>query len=144
MSVIKSKRNPNTHYDLQVLNDLRELAIHTIVCCKNESVFPKSCRWIYTRRLTDEAIDALLCAVKANSIKISEDDNENLYKYRYSQQIQSFAHLESLKVLLDLAYDLVKIEGRRVDYWAGLIVDARKKLQAWIRSDKKRYTHPKN
>ena len=34
MSVIKSKRNPNTHYDLQVLNDLRELAIHTIVCCK--------------------------------------------------------------------------------------------------------------
>ena len=82
--------------------------------------------------------------LKKKSEKSSQINNEDLYKYRYSQQIQSFAHLESLKVLLDLAYDLVKIEGRRVDYWAGLIVDARKKLQAWIRSDKKRYTHPEN
>lgn len=136
MSVVRGKRNEN---ELQVIRCLRDLAIHTIVCCCNESVFPKSKRWLYTQRLTNEAVDALLCAVRANSVKVPDDDDGTIYRYRQLQQVQANAHLEGLEVLLSLAYELVKIEGRRVDYWAGLIVDARKKLQGWINSDRKRY-----
>lgn len=137
MSVVVGKRKEN---DLQVIRQLRALAVHTIICCCNESVFPKSKRWLYTRRITNEAIDALLCAVRANSVKVPDDDDGSIYRYRRMQQIEANAHLDGLEVLISLAYELVKIEGRRVDYWAGLIVEARNKLHAWIRSDKKRYS----
>ena len=73
MSVVKGKRKEN---DLQVIKELRELASHTIKCCGNESVFPKSKRWLYTQRITNEAIDALSCAVRANSIRVSEGDED--------------------------------------------------------------------
>lgn len=135
MSVVSGKRKEN---DLQVIRCLRELAIHTITCC-NESVFPKSKRWLYTQRITNEAVDALLCAVRANSVRVPEDDDGSILRYRYLQQVQANAHLEGLEVLLSLAYELIKIKGSRIDYWVGLIVEARKKLQAWINSDRKRY-----
>lgn len=136
MSVVKGKRKEN---DLQVIKELRELASHTIKCCGNESVFPKSKRWLYTQRITNEAIDALSCAVRANSIRVSEDDEDNTYRYRYMQQVEANAHLESLEVLLSFAYEILPVEGKRIEYWVGLIVSARTKLQAWIRADRKRY-----
>ena len=136
MSVVSGKRKEN---DLQVIRCLRELAIHTITCCCNESVFPKSKRWLYTQRITNEAVDALLCTVRANSVRVPEDDDGSILRYRYLQQVQANAHLEGLEVLLSLAYELIKIKGSRIDYWVGLIVEARKKLKAWINSDRKRY-----
>lgn len=133
MSVPTGKRQEG---DMQVIRELTELARYTVTACKNESVFPKSSRWLLTQKIVNEAIDALSCATRANAVKV---DYKPDFEYRHAQQREAHSHLEALLTLLNVAYTVVQIEGRRIDYWTGLIVSADTKLKKWIRSDKVRY-----
>lgn len=54
MTVRASERSESK---LEVLNLARQLVVHTITVCKNQDAFPKAQRWIFTRRLVDEATD---------------------------------------------------------------------------------------
>ena len=52
----------------------------------------------------------------------------------------AYASCESLLSLLQIVYEQDNVEGRRIEYWTGLVLDVEKLLQAWTQSDWRRYT----
>jgi hypothetical protein len=133
MSVVTGKRKPGK---LQVLKLVQELAAYTLRVCKNEKVFPKSYRWLLTQKLVNEAVDTLGCVTRANSVKVETSAD---YEYRRQQQIEAHAHVNSLLSFVDLAYNVLNIDSRRVEYWTGLAVEADNKILAWANSTKRQY-----
>lgn len=133
MSVPVGKRGEGK---LEVLNDCRILSEYTLRACKNEKVFPKSNRWIITQRLVNECIDAVTCIRRANATLVQTRAD---YEYRRSEQVKAHAHLEALLTLLDLSYNVLDLESRRVEHWTGLIINTEERLKAWAKSDRERY-----
>lgn len=127
--------------NLQVLRLTRELAKYTLSICKNEKAFPKSYRWLLTQRIVNEAVDSLGCVKRANSIR--NIDTVADYNYRFQQQKEAHAHIEALLSYMDLAYEVIKIDDKRMEYWTGLAVDADNKIQSWTQAfkrDHKKYS----
>lgn len=133
MSVVSGKR---TQGKLQVLYDSMELCKYTLSAVKNEKVFPKSYRWLLSQKIADEAVSAMACIRRANAINVKARSD---YEYRRNQQLRAYAHLEALLSLIDLAFNVLSIEARRVEYWTGLVLKTEDELKAWGRSDKKRF-----
>lgn len=137
MSVRKGERSQGK---LQVLNLAKHCCVYSLSLCRNERVFPKSQRWLITSKVANEAVEALTCIRRANSVLITLGPNmEEEYRYRSSQQLEAHAHLEALLSLIDVSFALNNIEPDRIQFWTKLIVDTDEKLKAWIRSDKERY-----
>jgi len=139
MSVRKGDRSESK---LEVLNDCRILAEYTIQICRNEKIFPKSSRWIMSKRILDECLEAISCIRRANAVYVGDKQSFKLnFEFRYQQQMQAHAHLDTLLTLVDLAYNTYNIEGRKIEYWTGLILEADDKLKAWMKADKERYNN---
>ena len=137
MSVRKSERSQGK---LQVLNLAKYCCTYTLSLCRNERVFPKSQRWLITSKVANEAVEALTCIRRANSVLITPGPNmEEEYQYRSMQQLEAHAHLEALLSLIDISFALNNIAPDRIQFWTKLIVDTDEKLRAWTRSDKERY-----
>lgn len=135
MSVRKGDR---TQGKLEVLNLAMSLCTHTLQLCKNEKYFPKSQRWMFTQKITSEAIDALTDIRKANATLV--DGTEEHYRIRSEYQTKAHAHLGALYALADIAFNMNSgLSSDQVAYWTSLIRDTDEKLKAWIRSDKKIY-----
>lgn len=135
MSVRKSDRSESK---LEVLNKAKDLADYTIRICRNEKVFPKSCRWIMSQRIVNECLDAITCIRRANATYIA-DGNKQSFEYRIMQQTQAHAHIDALLTLIDIAFNVYDIEGRRIEYWTGLAVETDDALKAWMKADKERF-----
>lgn len=133
MSVIKAERDEGK---LQVLTKARDMMAYTITVCKNEKHFPKRDRWILTQHVTGEAIQATMCIRRANAVRVEKYED---YKYRRSQQVKAYSHLEALLTLIEVAYNVLSLSHDRVEYWTGLILEVEAFLQKWMRADKKRY-----
>ena len=134
MSVVSGKRKEGK---LQVLRAARELVVYTLKACKNEKVFPKAYRWMLTQKIVNEAMDILGCIRRANATMA---DTEMNYQYRHQQQSEAYAHTEALLAFIDIAYEVLGIESRRVEYWTGLAVNTESKLQGWSRSTTRQWT----
>lgn len=128
MSVVSGKRKEGK---LQVLRVARELVVYTLRACKNEKIFPKSYRWMMTQKIVNEAMDLLGCIRRANATMA---DTEANYQYRHQQQSEAFAHVEALLSFIDVAYEVLGIDSRKVEHWTGMAVETESKLQAWSRS----------
>ena len=134
MSVVTGKR---TQGKLRVLNDSAEVVRYTLSAVKNEKVFPKSYRWLLSQKIADEAVDSYACIRRANAVNVK---NARDYEYRRDQQLRAYAHLEALLGLVDVAFNVLSIEVRRIEYWTGLILKTENSLKNWSRSDKNRYS----
>jgi hypothetical protein len=134
MSVVTGKR---TQGKLRVLNDSAEVVRYTLSAVKNEKVFPKSYRWLLSQKIADEAVDSYACIRRANAVNVK---NARDYEYRRDQQLRAYAHLEALLGLVDVAFNVLNIEVRRIEYWTELILKTENSLKNWGRSDKNRYS----
>lgn len=137
MTVRKADRGESK---LEVLNLSRNLAVHTIRLCKNEEAFPKRQRWVFTKRIVDDALDVYECVRMANSTLLSGGPTlEADYQFRRARQVEAHAKLNSLMSLIDLAFEAGNVGERRATHWMSLAKETNDRLKAWMRSDKKRY-----
>ena len=65
------------------------------------------------------------------------------YKYRASQQIEAYAHLEALLDLMEDVYLAGYVSGRQIQHWTKLVVEVEQFLKAWEKSDKEAYMKSK-
>lgn len=137
MSVRKGERSEGK---LQVLKLSADLCVYTLKLCKNETIFPKSQRWLLTSKIANEAVDVMSCVRRANSVLLAASPTlESDYAYRHSQQVEAHSHIGALYSLMDIAYQMNGIEEHRIEYWTQLAMETDEKLKAWMRSDKERY-----
>lgn len=134
MSVRKGDRNEG---QLQVLNLMRVLTLHTVQKCRSEKIFPKNARWILCKPILDECIAATVCVRRANAVYVGEDSAA--WRYRRNQQIEAHSHIDALLTLIDIAYNTFSIENDQMTYWISLCCEADEKLKAWMKSDKERF-----
>lgn len=122
---------------LEVIVKARELVKYTRTLAKQEKVFPKRDRWLTVAPIVKHSLNILIYLREANSIncRISND-----YVKRRELQLMAYASCESLLSLLQIVYEQDNVEGRRIEYWTGLVLDVEKLLQAWTQSDWRRYT----
>lgn len=134
MSVPKSKRG---HSDMEVVTKTNELATHTIHICSNEKHFPKRYRWCITAKIVDAAVDINRYIIMANSIYVGDD--VEAWKLRKHYQTMGLASTYSLLSMMDIAYRTFGIEGSKMDYWTGLVLNVQNLLRNWKKSDERRY-----
>jgi hypothetical protein len=134
MSVPKSKRGKS---ELEVVTKANELCNYTIHICSNEKCFPKRYRWCITSKIVDAAVDIARYVNMANSIYVGNDPE--MWKLRKSYQVKGLASTYSLLTMMDIAYRAFGIEGSRMDYWTGLVLDVQNLLRNWKKSDEQRY-----
>lgn len=115
---------------------VKALCTYTVNVCKNEKHFPKRNRWILTQPIVTEALAAMSCIRHANAVRVVERED---YIYRYSEQQKAYAHLEALLSLIEIAYGVLGVEVKAIEYWTGLVLQTEEKLQAWKKSDRERY-----
>ena len=123
MSVPKSKRGTSK---LEVITKANELATHTIHICSNESCFPKRYRWCITAKIVDAAVEISRLINMANSVYVNPES-------------EALAQTYSLLTMMDIAYRTFGIEGSKMDYWTGLVINVQNLLRNWKRSDENRY-----
>ena len=114
-----------------------ELAVYTKQICNNNNIFPKRDRWILANRLVDASVAILVNVVKANGVFVSS--RETYEKRLAYQRLARDATLEML-ALMDFAYAVYPIGGRRMGHWTKLVSDERKLILAWMKSDRDRFT----
>ena len=125
---------------LEVLNKARVLKRYTLGLLKSDKYFPKSLRWLYAYPLQQELRGACLCIKRANATYVGNTVTRDLeYKYRASQQIEAYAHLEAMLDLIEDVYLANYISGRQTEHWTRLIVEVEQLLKAWEKSDKQKY-----
>ena len=134
MSVPKSKRSTS---DLEVITKSYELAAYTIQICSNEKHFPKRYRWCITNKIVETAIEISKYALCANSIYVGND--AEAYDLRLRYQTIALTDTYALLSLMQIAYRTFAIEGDRIDYWTGLVLEVQRLLRAWKQADGRRY-----
>lgn len=134
MSVPKSKRSTS---DLEVITKSYELAAYTIHICSNEKHFPKRYRWCITNKIVETAIEISKYALCANSIYVGNDSEA--YDLRRRYQTIALTDTYALLSLMQIAYRTFAIEGDRIDYWTGLVLEVQRLLRAWKQADGRRY-----
>ena len=135
MAVVKSKRKKS---ELEVLTKARKLAAHTINMCNNEKMFPKRRRWQITGDIVNQARTVHNCIRKGNSVFVKIDND---YKLRRDYQNMALAEVDALLGNMDLAYEILKVSAKRLDYWVGLAIEVQALIRAWRKSDYDRYNH---
>lgn len=129
---------------LQVLNKARVLKRYTLALLKSDKYFPKSLRWLYAYPIHNELRSAVICIRRANATYVTNGVTKDLeYKYRASQQIEAYAHLEALLDLMEDVYLAGYVSGRQIQHWTKLVVEVEQFLKAWEKSDKEAYMKSK-
>lgn len=133
MAVIKSKRQENP---LQVLSMALGLAVHTLIVCKNEKLFPKRDRWLLTAEIVRTALGIYIRIRKANRVRVEGMED---YTRRMTLQSEALDLIDTLMGLIDIAGAFCKLPGNKQEYWTGLALNLENKARAWHRSDQIRY-----
>ena len=129
-------KNQRGEQKLEVVTKAIELAKYSINTCKSEKNFPKKERWIMASRIANLSIDIVTAIRKANDVRVSIDQD---YLYRRQLQVEAAGNCEAMLTLIDLAHVCLNLETRKVEYWAGLIVELEKLISKWRKSDRERY-----
>ena len=133
MSVPVSKRGES---ELEVITHANKLAAHTIKVCSNEKYFPKKYRWCVTAKIVDTAIEIVKLLNIANSIYVTD---KGTYEMRNKFQAKALAETYALTNLMQIGYELFKVDSQKIDYWTGLIIKERTLIRAWKKKDTERY-----
>lgn len=116
---------------IKLFNTLRILINHTLVLTANRKTFPLE-RMALTNRIVGEALDVEGCIKRSSSHPI---ENSADYQYCLQQLKESYAHLECLLKYMENAYDdkVIKIDGKRIEYWTGLVIDVETDLEVYTK-----------
>lgn len=139
MSVVKGRRHPPKSPFLSAAAELKDYSLNKI---KNPKLFPKSSRWIYAERIGNLACDIVEDVKRANTIHVDPayGDPTELLRRRLASQNKALEDCEALIEAIEGAYVNLPLPGETVDYWVGLIIDFKKTIDRWIKSDINRYS----
>jgi len=119
-----------------------ELVRYTLTITANDKVFVPD----YQRALTDDIIEqaknAYIFIRGANDVvvRMGTPFQEEDWLKREALQKDAIACLRRLLYLIDLAYRVFHLSGKRVKYWSAMIIYVRKKAESWMESDRRRYS----
>lgn len=133
MSVRKGDRKDGS---LQVIEKMRELICYTHGRVKDNSIFPKSERWLLAKSIWSAASDAHSHILRANGIRV---ENEMEADERIFHEKLAIGCLDELIALIDICHTLKLISDDRADFWTGLATDAQNLAKGWLKSDRTRY-----
>jgi hypothetical protein len=135
-SVVKSKRKETKS---TVITKADELAAYTVHICSNEKYFPKRYRWCITAKIVNTAIDISTYAHMANPIYVGGD--LQMLRIRKSLQTKTYISTFNLLSLINIAYNTFHIDGRRVEYWTGLVIELQEMIKNWTKSLEQSYQY---
>ncbi len=117
-----------------------ELLEYTTTICNNNNIFPKRDRWMVANRIVDCAFTILECVFEANDVYVATYDD-----YLERRRIQQKAKYTTSKLLanIEFAYSKYKIESKRIEHWTRLVVEERRLILKWMKSDKDRFKNLK-
>lgn len=137
MSVPKSKRGEPK---LEVLTKARELTKYTIKICSNERYFPKRYRWCITYKIIDAVLEISRLLSMANAVYMGDKEHQKEdWTLRRSYQMKALTNTYALLEMMDIAYQMFGIDGSKMSYWTGLVLEEQDLLRRWKKSDKERY-----
>lgn len=117
------------------------LARYTIEITSNENVFLPKYREKVTDIIVAHAIGAYMAIRDANDVTVHQNSpNKNReWMRRRAHQERAIEHCKHLLWMIDLAYRLFHLSGKRVKYWSELVINVRNRTQAWMNHDENRY-----
>jgi hypothetical protein len=113
-----------------------ELARYSIRACYNEKIFPMRSRRALANRIVDSVVLIHSNVYKANNTYVTNKDDA---EYRLNLQEEAIREIKELPPNIELAYHLFNINGKKIDYWVGLILEEEELLKKWHKSDKARF-----
>lgn len=137
MSVPKTKRGTSK---LKVITESRRLAAYTLKITQSEKNFPKRYRSFVKDEIVTVATDISKHIYKANSIRVTTEDD---YARRRASQQEAIDLTYVLLNNIGIWHMVNRIEGNRIDYWSGLIMEVQRLLRSWKDADFQRYTDNK-
>ena len=127
--------------NLEVLVKARDLAIYTTTILSNRNVFVPETNAELIHRIEQCALDIAGFTFSANNIRAGTNPENR--RIRYDLQERAITICDEMHMYINVAKSVYHLRSRRIKYWAGLISESRKLLQAWKESDVERYGQPK-
>ena len=130
MSVPKSRRGES---EMEFIYNARQLQLYTIRKCV---AFPKRYTFYVSQPLVNDSKQIHDNVKMANSIFPS---NAHEAQIRRDYLLKAYAGLHSMVSQLEVARELIGIDGRVMSYWVNLIISEIRLVQAVIRRDAERF-----
>lgn len=124
---------------LQVVIDAKRLYTHSVKIMGNEKVFrpANDFRNETLMRIHGEILDVYMKTWDANRINCVKDPSRT--SERLALQRFAIASCHRLLALFELAKSQFHLESRKFWHWMEMLVALGKKLEAWHKSDEKRF-----
>ena len=133
MSVRKGDQSKG---ELQVLEKMKDLLRYTHGRIRDNSIFPKSERWILEKSIWDATASAHSHIIRANGIRV---ENKSDAEERILHEKLAIGCLDELIALLDTCHVLNLISDDRASFWTSLATDTQILVKGWLKSDRDRY-----
>ena len=134
MSVTAPNRQPSR---LDVHIKTEKLASYTAEILSNPNNFdPERGKWLIDK-MEETACDIHVKALSANKIFATEGSEK--WRLRYVLQQEAISLCDQLYGYITIAYKIFKMRSARLEYWGGMVEEARSLLKKWSESDVKRY-----
>ena len=132
MSVPLPKRGQGK---LEVNIKALELCEYTLKITSNENKFAIG-QSSFIEKIRDSAIEIHLLCREANEIRV--DGDLELYNRRISLQEQAINECIRLTSLIEISKKLFHMDSKRTVYWMDKVLEVKKLIQSWLRSDRER------
>lgn len=133
MSVPVGKRGENK---LAAAMAAHELAVYTIKICCNANVFKAEYQVALTNDLVDTAKNIAKLTMRANNILVK---TTQLAQLRLHYQYEAATCCNDMLTLIQLAKPVYHLTGKRVRYWANIVLRARELIRAWHDANAQEY-----
>ena len=133
MSVPVNKR---TQGKLEVCVKAHDLCVYTLQITKNKNVFVPEYQDAMTNKIVQLAIDIHAEVWSANNVLVKSPET---LKYRRRLQEAAAIKCNVLLAMIDIAWSIFHLSGKRVRFWAGKVIETRNLIRAWSSSDAARY-----
>ena len=133
MSVPVNKR---TVGKLEVCAKAHDLCVYTLVITKNKNIFVPEYQAVLTNKINQLAIDIHSEVWAANNVLVKTQE-----QLQYRRRLQESAAIKCnvLLSLIDLAWSIFHLSGKRVAFWSKKVIETRNLIRAWRASDAERY-----
>lgn len=128
--------NKRTHGKLEVCTKAHDLCVYTLQITKNKKIFVPEYQDVLTNKIVQLSIEIHTEVWSANNVLVQSSET---LKYRRHFQDSAAIKCNLLLSLIDLAWSVFHLTGKRVAFWAGKVIETRNLIRAWSSSDAKRY-----
>lgn len=128
--------NQRTQGKLEVCVKAHDLCVYTLQITKNKNVFLPEYQDVLTNKIVQLAIDIHSEVWSANNVLVRSPET---LKYRRRLQESAAIKCNVLLSMIDLAWSLFHLSGKRVRFWSKKVIDVRNLIRSWCSSDAERY-----